>query len=131
MPTSPAADAVVIRFSPMEPGALLKSAAKEYRRIGAYRVSVFADRLLPGEDLEDLVRRLLAVSELTGIDPTSNRKYWMCAGAQELRSRHFTFHKDDYDGEPPEHYSVDLGNPPTDEDAARFVEVFENYRRPA
>ena len=44
--------------------------------------------------------------------------------------RGFTFEKDEYDGEPEEHYSVVLGDSPTLEDAKRFVAAFTKERRP-
>lgn len=52
-----------------------------------------------------------------------------CTTAQKLLDLGFSFEKDGYDGEPNEHYSVILGDPPTLEDAERFVSAFTKERR--
>jgi hypothetical protein len=129
-----APDAIVVRFAPVQPERVLNKAAQEYRRIRCHWVSVFAAEAGQGESDEAVAARLLQASELGGIDPARNPKYYTCR-AQELLDRGFTFWK--YDEEPdkskerPEHYSVDLGERPTLGDASRFAEVFgEGLRRP-
>jgi hypothetical protein len=58
----------VIRFRPTDPDRVLASAAKEYRRTGHYRLSVFAGTLAPGEDEAALQDRLLRAAELSYFD---------------------------------------------------------------
>jgi hypothetical protein len=117
-------DALVIRFRPTAPDDVWHSAEKEYRRIGRFRLSVFADVTRRGETDDDLRRRLLRVSELR-INPAKNPKYFVCTQAGDLMARGFTFWKDgDDDEEVAEHYSVDLGTGATLEDMVRFLEAF-------
>ena len=117
-------DALVIRFRPTAPEDVLRWADKEYRRIGRYRLSVFADVKRGSETDDDLRRRLLRVSELR-IDPAKNPKYFVCTRSEELLKRGFTFWKDgDDDEETDEHYSVDMGTGATLEDVVRFLEAF-------
>jgi hypothetical protein len=126
-------DAVVIRFRPWAPDAVWNWACKEHRRIDRYRLSVFADIRRAQETEQQVIDRLLKASELAGIDPTSNKKYSLCTSAGELAALGFTFWKDGDDGEPDEHYSVDLGREATPEDAERFLGVFrpaEERRQP-
>jgi hypothetical protein len=123
------ADAFVIRFRPFEPGRVLASAEKEYRRAGHYRLSVFADTAEPDERAEAVVKRLLQVAELDGIPTATNPKYTLCTAAGKLLDRGFVFHKYDEDDPDPvdeldEHYSIDLGEEPTLGDVARFLEPF-------
>jgi len=123
------ADALVVRFRPFEPNSVLASAAKEYRRAGHFRLSVFADTAEADEDIEAVVKRLLHVAELDGIAGATNPKYTLCAAAGKLLDRGFVFHKYDEDDPDPgdevdEHYSVDLGEEPTLGDVARFLEPF-------
>jgi len=117
-------DALVMRFTPVQAAAVLNKAAQEHRRTGHYRVSVFAAVARQGESVEAVEARLLRASELGHIDPASNLKYFTCrAGA--LLERGFTFWKyDDDPDELPEHYSVDLGDSPTLDDAGRFLGAF-------
>jgi hypothetical protein len=122
-------DAVVIRFRPTAPDSVLANAAKEARRTGAYRLSVFADKPRPGESQEDVIHRLLAASELAGIPADSNPKYYVCTQAAELISRNLTLWKDEDDDEVAEHYSVDLGDDPSVADAERFLDAFDEGRR--
>jgi hypothetical protein len=123
-------DAVVIRFRPIDPQSVLNSAEKEARRTGGrWGASVFADVPRPGESQEDVIARLLVASELSGIDPKGNRKYFVCAQAKELLDRGFTFWKDEDDDELQEHYSVVLGESPSVDDAVRFLEPFGEGRR--
>lgn len=117
-------DALVIRFRPVGSEEVLRSAGKWYRYTGHYRLSVFAATPLEGESEADLRARLLKASELGGIDPAGNKKYYVCARAAELYDRGFLFCKDGDDDEVDEHYSVDLGPAPTIDDVARFLAAF-------
>ncbi len=116
------ADAVVVRFRPTDPEKVLEWARKEFRRTGHYRLSVFADARRGDEDEAAVIRRLLAVSELVGLDPSRNPRYYVCA-ASDLQALNFAFYKDEDDDEPEQHYSVDLGNDPT-ADVVRFLGAF-------
>lgn len=119
-------DALVIRFKPMDPERCLKRIDQDHRDTGHYCLSVFADTQRPGESEEDLKTRLLAASEHQGISPSSNKVFFICARAEKLYERKFTFLKDDDDREVPEHYSVDFGpNEPTLEDVNRFLGAFD------
>ena len=122
-------NAIVIRFRPTMPESVLNWARKEYRRTGRYRVSVFADAPREGEDDQAVIDRLLKVSQLMGIDPCGNKKFYVCARASELADRGFTFHKDGDEDEADEHYSVDLGADPSVDDVVRFLDPFEERRR--
>lgn len=117
-------DAVVIRFRPTDPTAVLGWAEKEHRRTGRYRLSVFAAAASDGEAEEAVIERLLGVSELAGMDPKKNPKHWVCTAASELTALNFVFYKDDEEDEFDEHYSVDLGSAPTVDDAIRFLSPF-------
>ncbi|MGA7134015.1 MAG: hypothetical protein WBZ15_17030 [Mycobacterium sp.] len=124
MPNTPPSDAVVLRFRPMSPQGVLDRAITEADRSEGkrlYAVSVWADNTNPGETREQLIARLLAASEMRA---ASNAYYWECSTAQELVRRRFTFDKDGDDDEPEVHYVVVLGEPPTLDDAQRFVEAF-------
>jgi hypothetical protein len=118
------AEALVIRFRPTDPDSVLGWAQKEFRHTGCYRLSLFADVQKPDETEGDLIRRLLGASEMSGIDPKSNKKYFVCTRAAELLERGFTFWKDGDDDEQDEHYSVDLGVDATRDDVVRFLGVF-------
>lgn len=123
-------DAVVIRFRPTDPQSVLNSAEKEARRTGGrWAASVFADRPEPGESQEQVIARLLSASELSGIDPGKNARYFVCTQAKELLDRGFTFWKDEDDDELREHYSVVLGESPTLEDAVNFLGAFGEGRK--
>jgi hypothetical protein len=133
VPNEPHPEAVVIRFTPMSPQGVLHRAELGARRSdgkGHHTASVWADRARPGETREQVIVRLLAVTELHGLDPARNPHLWWCSSAQKLLAERFTFEKDGYDGEPDEHYSVILGYPPTLGDAERFVAAFTKERRP-
>lgn len=129
MEVSVPGDAVVVRFSPFGPERTLARARTEYDRVGHYRVSVFVGLREEGEDQASIIQRLLEAAELGGIQPTNNPKYMLCAEASKITAAGFTFHKYDEDDpdlgfEQDEHYSVDLGEEPTLEDAERFLEPF-------
>lgn len=133
METAPRADAVVLRFTPMSAEGVLHRAELDARRSGGkghYTASVWADHAAEAEQTSDVIARLLAATELHGLAASRNPRYWWCAPAHELIDRGFTFEKDGYDGEPAEHYSVILGDPPTLEDAERFVSAFTKEMRP-
>lgn len=127
-------DAVVVRFSPVQPDRVLRKVAQEYRRVQAWGLSVFADAPRSGEDMDAVVRRLLEAAELDGMNPATNRKYYVCTRAAELRSRGFTFYKYDEAEKPdelPEHYSVDLGSvegAPTEATVISFLGAFDAKR---
>lgn len=117
-------DAVVIRFRPTDPDAVLRWAVKEHRRTGRYAVSVFADIQRAAEDRRAVIGRLLRVAQLSGIDPSSNRNVWICTSAERILEEGFTFHKDEEEDELREHYSVDLGEQPNVDDVRRLLGTF-------
>jgi hypothetical protein len=106
---------------------LLKKAAQEYRRIGRYRLSVWAAMAGQGESAEAVEARLL-LAAFTRLDAARNDWYFTCTAGQ-LLDRGFTFWKDDEPDEPPEHYSVDLGDRITLDDVSRFRGAFGPARR--
>jgi hypothetical protein len=121
-------DAIVIRFTPKTPEGVWRRAELEERRIGRRRLSVFAAEIKKGETEEMALRRLLDASELQGIAPENNPKYFVCTRASKLSSQGFTFWKDGGD-EVEEHYSVDLGDEATPQDAERFLQAFDDVAR--
>jgi hypothetical protein len=133
MPSAPHPDAVVLRFTPMSPEGVLKRAGLDARRSdgnGHHTASVWADHAAAGEDRMTVIRRILVATELHGLDPERNTRLWWCSSAQKLVDEGFVFEKDGYAGEPESHYSVVLGDPPTLDDAKRFVALFTKERRP-
>lgn len=132
-------DAMVIRFRPTAPESVLSRASVEYRRIGVYGLSVFADVARSGEDRDDLIKRLLKASELDGMDPEKNKNVWVCTRAEELRESGFSFYKYTADEDPesrerPEHYSVDLGDVEPDPSVTtveKFLAPFRPEKRAA
>ncbi|MGW4848235.1 hypothetical protein [Nocardia brasiliensis] len=125
-------NALVIRFRPMQPQALLDRAARDARRLdgpGKHTASVWCGVHEPGESDEDLRRRILDITVDNGMDAVRNSQYWACARAGDLHERGFSFIKDGYDDEPDAHYSVVLGEPPTLHDVERFLEPFERMER--
>jgi len=121
-------NAIVIRFRPVEPSRVMEWAAKEHRRTGRYRLSVFASVPSPGESDEAAEDRLLDAAGLAGIDLARQAKYFVCtAGA--LLAAGFTFWKDEEPGELAEHYSVDLGDQLTLAVVNRFLGQFGVARR--
>lgn len=124
----PSRDALVIRLRPTSPDAMLKQAQKAFRYQGKHRLSVFADVQNADEDHDGLVRRLLRAAELSHIDPAGNPKFWFCESAGKLMDDGFTFAKDNYEGEEPEHYSIDLGNEPTLQDTEKLAKHFPESR---
>ena len=123
---------VVIRFSPGLASAILQKASVLHRLRGLYGVSVFArDKpdVWPDMSEDEQIESLLSAAELQGIKPETNEKYWFCAYAGTLRSRGFKFLKLDFEGEVPEHYSVDLGTSPDLSTAEVFASAFEPRKR--
>lgn len=90
---------------------------------------MWADHARDNETRETLIARLLDVTEINGFDAKRNKKYWWCSSAAELIALGFSFIKDEYPGEPEEHYSVVLGQSPTMDDAQRFVDAFRMEKR--
>lgn len=117
-------DAVVIRFRPTQVESVLSHALVEYRYSGRAGLSVFADVAGDNENRDALLARLLGLSELAGLDPGKNRKFWICSTAAELLDEQFVFYKDEDDDELPEHYSIDLGGTPTPTSVGRFLGHF-------
>ncbi|MFD9880112.1 hypothetical protein ACFWZT_01440 [Streptomyces alboflavus] len=120
-------DALVLRFKPMDPERCLKRLNQDYRDTGDYSLSVFADTQRSDETLDELKCRLLAASALQGINPSTNKAYYLCTRAAKLLERKFTFRKDEDGEEVREHYSVYFGSvAPTLEDVERFLEAFDD-----
>lgn len=117
-------EALVIRFRPTDPEAVLGWAKKEYRRTGYHRLSVFADAPIGSESIHDLHVRLLKASELSGLTADKNKNYYVCTEAAKLLDAGFKFYKDGDDDETDEHYSVDLGVEPDLDDVQRFLSTF-------
>ncbi len=129
-PVDVPADALVIRFRPTDPDQVFRRAELEFRRIGRYRLSVFAGVKAPGESDDDLKRRLVRAAGLSGINLDNQRKMF-AARAEDLSGRGLVFYKDEDDDELDEHYSVDLGLESPRDIADRFLEAFgPGERRP-
>jgi hypothetical protein len=124
MPEDISPNALVIRFKPTAPEAILAAAGKEFRRTGRYGCSVFADVARSDESRERLQWRLLEASNLAGRPIPLNDKFFICARAAELLDLGMEFWKDGDEDEVPEHYSVVIGHDPGLEDAQRFLEPF-------
>lgn len=111
------ANAVVIRFAPNSATGILKRAMLANRQSGHFRVSVFASPPMPNESEESVTDGLLDAFERGGIAAANNEKYYLCASAGVVERLGFAFVKDGYDGEIPEHFSIDFGREPSLEDA--------------
>ena len=133
MANEPHPDALVLRFRPMSDlQRLLDRAAQDARRTGGnghHTASVWADAARDDEDRDAVIDRLMRATELHGVNPRTNPDYWFCSSAAKITSLGFVFEKDEYPGEPDEHYSVILGSPPSIEDAKRFTSAFTKERR--
>lgn len=125
----PNPNALVLRFSPTSPKAVLERAERAFRESGRWLVSVWMDAAREGEGQDEVVRRLLEASAVGGIQAANNQKYYLCTSAKELTTRGFTFVKDGYDGEPELHCSVDIGTEPDLETAGRSLKPFTAARR--
>jgi hypothetical protein len=117
-------EAVVIRFRPTQVESVLSHALVEHRLSGRAGLSVFADVAGDNEDRDALLTRLLGVSELAGLDPGKNQKFWLCSTAAELVDEGFVFYKDEDDDELPEHFSIDLGGAPSSTKVELFLGHF-------
>jgi len=137
--------AVVLRFPPGgdgPAGALRREARSAHRRhakeLGAdpttcepwYRLSVFVDVAQPGEDEDDVLRRLIQIASNANIrvsDPR-NSGFWV-AKVGDILDSSFSLTKDLYPGEPQEHYSVDVGPTEPDNDRMQqFMALFDGPR---
>jgi hypothetical protein len=107
---------------------MLRQADKARRHMGRNRLSVFVDKRRDGENEADLVTRLLNAAEVSNILRANNPKYWFCRTASDLLDDGFIFAKDGYDGEVPEHWSIDLGENPTVADTTRLAGHFPESR---
>ncbi len=105
-----APEAIVIRFRPTDPQAVLSAAVKSRRYYDSYRLSVFADTRRPDEDDAAVKLRLVQAAELSKINLQNQKKLYICSRAARLTDLGFKFCKDGDDGELEEHYSVDLGS---------------------
>lgn len=122
-------DALVVRFSPTSAERVLRKAELLSRDSGgAHLVSVFVGVSGPDETQDAVLVRVLRATE-TDFDPVKNRNFFVCARADTLVDRGFSFVKDGYAGEIAEHYSVDLGFSPTLADVERFLGAFERRKR--
>lgn len=107
---------------------MLRQADKAFRNMGQHRLSVYADRRRDDETEADLITRLLNAAEVSNILRANNPKYWFCQTASDLVDDGFIFVKDGYDGEVPEHWSIDLGQNPTVADTTRLSGHFPESR---
>jgi len=127
-------EAVVIRFTPCSAQGMLRAAARCHAKYGRNGVSFYADvprhpESFPGlpsyqETVDDLLLRILTAAEMHGINPETNQKFWYCSSAGLIRSAGFEFSKLGYEGEIAEHWSIDLGKTPTEEDTERISALF-------
>jgi hypothetical protein len=114
-------DALVLRFRPTKPDAVLAWAGKEYRRTDHYRLFVFAASRQPGEGDKDLQARLLTAAQVADALPHRHESHAVWTRAGMLLDRGFTFWRDDDEAdEIAEHYCVELGDAPV----ALFLELF-------
>ena len=129
-------DAMVVRFRPTAAEDVLRWAGKSHRAMfdparverTFYRISVFADVKRPGEDDEALLQRLIRAAGLDGLNLGKNKHCWI-ARSGDLQGLDVPFCKDGYEGEPEEHYSLDLGSHPTVGDVERVLSVFVGPER--
>jgi hypothetical protein len=129
VPDGPDRDALVIRLRPLKPEAMLEQAKKAFRDGGHHYLSVYSDKRRDDETEADLVTRLLNAAEVSNILRANNPKYWFCQKASDLLDDGFIFVKDGYDGEMPEHWSIDLGENPTVADTTRLSGHFPDSRK--
>ena len=109
--------AIILRFAPSAPERVIdylegqndKYGHSEYFDQPYYRLSVFVTELHRGEPRADAIGRLLRTAGGPGGIRLRNNPYFFSGDAADLIDHEFTFHKDGYDGEIEEHYSVDLG----------------------
>lgn len=108
---------------------MLRQADKEFRNSGHHWLSVYADKRRDDETEAELIQRLLNAAEVSDVLRANNPKYWFCQTAAELLDDDFIFVKDGYDGEVPEHWSIDLGQNPTVADTMRLSGHFPEARK--
>lgn len=125
----PAWGAIVLRFPPGgadQLKAIVKEAKYTSRHFGqGYRLSVWASEPKPGETMEETLVRLVRAAGLGDLkvgDERNSRLWW--AHASTLYDAGFGIGKDRYPGEPPEHYSVLLGDEATRAVVEKFVQCF-------
>lgn len=128
-PVSLPDDTIVIRFPPATASGVLKRARLAAAAGHGHVASVFAALPRDGESEQQVIDRLVETAGLSGINLERNRKVYVCTRAGKITGAGLTFVKDGYDGEVPEHYSVDLGDQATEEDAQRFLGTFDEGRR--
>jgi hypothetical protein len=95
-----------------------------------YRLSIWADVARGGETHLELMQRLVKVAGMGRIqlDAERNSLFWWTE-AGRLYDAGFTIRKDMDPGEPPEHYSVDLGDNPDRQVVERFAAAFRGPER--
>lgn len=121
--------AVVLRFTPASAEGVLRSARNSHADAGSaddprYHASVYVD--IAATDPNDIavVTGLLEAAELSGIQPPPRNKHYFVTTADVIQDLGFVFKKDRYTEEHVKHYSVDLGEAPTSQDAERFLSAF-------
>jgi hypothetical protein len=119
----------VLRFRPASAEAIAAQAIKDERYYKRFQVSVWASAPKPGEDEDAVVQRLLAVAELTGIGLNGKQRFFVCSQAALILDAGLKFYKDEDEGEPEEHYSVDFGNPMSTKAIEAFVGAFGETRK--
>lgn len=122
------ATAVVIRFPPVLPEKIQARARQEFRRSEHFGISVWAGVKLPHETDQEVIQRLYAASQLQMT--STQRKILVCREAGRISAAGFRFLKDGYEGEPAEHYCVDLINDPDLDEVARFQALFPEEVKP-
>jgi hypothetical protein len=134
VPGRPPPDALVLRFPPGGPDQVKKIINEarythrhhqDRRAEPWYRLSIWADVPKPGEKDEDVLLRLVHAARLgrIKIEDVRNGRFWWTT-ANRLYQLGFDILKDGEDGEPAEHYSVDLGHEASRETVGRFVSAF-------
>jgi hypothetical protein len=67
--------------------------ARRSDRKGHHTASVWADVARSGETRDQLIDRLLAISELHGVVAANNPDYWHCSTVQALTHLDFAFER--------------------------------------
>lgn len=95
-----------------------------------YRLSVFIADQEGDEDEVSVLQRLIGVAAHAGIriDDPRNAGFWV-ARLGAILDAGFLVTKDGYSGEPPEHYSVDIGPTEPDNDRVKaLMRLFDGPR---
>jgi len=121
-------EALIVRFRPSKPEDVFNAAEKAFRYYSAYRLSCFADVKQPDEDDDAVIRRLIGVAQLGGLDIRKHKNCWY-ARSGDLQDVGVTFWKDEDDDEEPEHYSFDLGTTLTPERVEQVLNLFAGPER--